>query len=654
MHRERFEKVNGYAMNSICSSHAPSARAVFPRAYRALGASAPIVSVFLAIALTLLLAACGGSSSSAPSNPNTPPPSSPTVSSVAVTPANPSVTAGATEQFKAVATYSDNSTKDVTSSASWVSASTSVATINSAGLATSVNPGATKITAGLDSVSGSTTLTVAPVPAGIVSIAVTPPAAVIVITAPVQFTAVGSYANGSTQNLTDSVTWSSSNTAAATVSSTGLVTGVAAGTSTITASYTNPASGSTPASTVTGSASATVQVSSGLPTGIGWHALPSNTELDASGACPPNNFGGDPFLFTEYCANVIRAWSGAIADTDADQLLIFGGGHNNYYGNEIYSLNLAVDPVTLTRLKDPTVPTNFANQSNCIEAIPPGVGTAPNSRESYGGLAFIPSAYRMYVLDGSLACLEGDGSTGTWTISLSSLSNSSNWVNENLTMTGANPATEPGGDAYGNIADYDPNSGLVFISDASSIFTYDYSTNTTNQITPSQGFVTSIYLSGAVDPSRKLFVVLGGCSTNGTCQPGDGVFVADISNPTTTTQQDWTANTMAQPTCAEFLEGGVNPILSANPGIAFDSVADDFVAWPNQGNSVYILTPDPTNQRLTCTKDTFAGGPPNSSQNNAGANSSNGTFGRFRYFPTPDAFVLINDWNIPAYILRLR
>jgi len=391
-----------------------------------------------------------------------------------------------------------------------------------------------------------------------------------------------------------------------------------------------------------------------LPTAVGWTALPASTSLQGSGACPPNNFGGDPFLFSEYCENVIRAWSGAIADTTANRLIIWGGGHNNYYGNEIYALNLTANPITLVRLKDPTVPTNFENSSNCIDGIPPGSPNfAPNSRESYAGMAFLPTAYRMYIEGGSVACLLGDQSQNTWTISLSGLSSSTSWVRENPTISGPTPGSD-GGFTYGNIADYDPNSGLIFLSDSAAIYTYNYSKNTYTMISPSQGFVTSIYLSGGIDPTRKLFVLVGGSCGNGSCGPGDGVFVADISDPTSTTQQNWTTNTLADPVCAEFLAGGVNPINTSNPGIAFDSVAKDFVAWPNQGNSVYILTPDVANQRLTCTKQTFANGPPNSAHHSDEPNTSYGTFGRLRYFPALDAFVLINDWNIPAYILRLR
>jgi hypothetical protein len=476
------------------------------------------------------------------------------------------------------------------------------------------------------------------------SINITPTNATVVIGTPQQFTAAGTFSDGSIKDITNTASWSSSNTRVATVSTTGLVSGVTTGTITLSAQ-----SGS-----VIGSVSVSVTGSStGLPTGIGWHALATDTSLEGSGACPPDYFGGDPFPFADLCANVIRTWNGAIADTTANRLIIWGGGHDNYYGNEIYSLNLTANPITLTRDKDPTVPTNYANRTTCVEGIPPGSPDfAPNSRESYGGLAFIPGPYQMFITGGSLACNLGGQSRNTWTISLNNLSNASSWVDENLTLVGPLPASD-GGDAYGMVADYDPNSGLVFLSDAAAIYSYNYQTNTYARVSPPEGFVTDIYLSGAIDPSRKLFVLVGGC-TGGTCGPGDGVFVADISNPASTTQQNWTAATMANATCAEFLSGGVNPIGTGNPGITFDSVAKDFVGWPNQGNGVYILTPDPTNQRLTCQKMTFTGGPPNSSHANDLPNTTYGTYGRFRYFPGLDVFVLINDWDVPAYILRLR
>ena len=90
-------------------------------------------------------------------------PSTKTLTAIAVTPSNASVTVGGQEQFDAVATYSDNSTADVTSTASWAVANTGVATITSAGLATGVAVGSTQVTASLSGITGSDGLTVKPV-----------------------------------------------------------------------------------------------------------------------------------------------------------------------------------------------------------------------------------------------------------------------------------------------------------------------------------------------------------------------------------------------------------------------------------------------------------------------------------------------------------
>ena len=80
--------------------------------------------------------------------------------SIAITPANQNVTTGNTQQFTATGTYSDNSTKDLTSSATWTSSNRAVATIDAAGLASMVSAGSTTIAATSGSISGSTTLTV--------------------------------------------------------------------------------------------------------------------------------------------------------------------------------------------------------------------------------------------------------------------------------------------------------------------------------------------------------------------------------------------------------------------------------------------------------------------------------------------------------------
>ena len=86
--------------------------------------------------------------------------SSPTLTSIVVTAANPSISIGASQQFTATGTYSDGSTQDVTSQARWTSSNTGVATIDAGGLATGISSGVTTISATLSGVVGATTLTV--------------------------------------------------------------------------------------------------------------------------------------------------------------------------------------------------------------------------------------------------------------------------------------------------------------------------------------------------------------------------------------------------------------------------------------------------------------------------------------------------------------
>ena len=151
-----------------------------------------------------------------------------TLVSIAVTPVSPSIAKGLSQQFKATGTYTDNSTQDITTSATWVSGTPAVATITSAGLATGVGTGTTQITAALSGVtSPGDTLTVTT--ATLQSIAVTPNPATVLAGNTLQFVATGTFSDSSQQDLTASVTWTSSDPTIATISASGLATGAAPG-----------------------------------------------------------------------------------------------------------------------------------------------------------------------------------------------------------------------------------------------------------------------------------------------------------------------------------------------------------------------------------------------------------------------------------------
>jgi Big-like domain-containing protein len=87
-----------------------------------------------------------------------------TLSSIAITPADPSVSLGATEQFTVTGTFSDGTLQDITFNTHFSSSSASVATIANApsvaGVATTHGIGTAVIGANSIGVTTSTTLTV--------------------------------------------------------------------------------------------------------------------------------------------------------------------------------------------------------------------------------------------------------------------------------------------------------------------------------------------------------------------------------------------------------------------------------------------------------------------------------------------------------------
>lgn len=180
--------------------------------------------------------------------------SSGTLTSITVAPANPSnLPVGVGQQFVAIGGYSDGTSHDITTQVTWSSlpSPSSVATITSSGLATGVAAGTTTIKATSGSISSvGTTLKVTS--ATLSSIAVTPASPSVPVGFAQQFTATGTFSDGTTRdisNISTLVTWSSSIQAVATVgASTGLAPGVAVGTTTITAT---PASGPATAKSTT-------------------------------------------------------------------------------------------------------------------------------------------------------------------------------------------------------------------------------------------------------------------------------------------------------------------------------------------------------------------------------------------------------------------
>ena len=130
----------------------------------------------------------------------------PGLTSIAIAPAAPSLIVGTSQSVSAVGTFNDGSTQTL-HSVQWSSATPEmVAATANVGVISAVSVGTSSISATLVSLSGSTTVTVP----SLVSISVTPSNPSLTLGAAQQFTALGTFSDGTTHDVTTLSTWNSS------------------------------------------------------------------------------------------------------------------------------------------------------------------------------------------------------------------------------------------------------------------------------------------------------------------------------------------------------------------------------------------------------------------------------------------------------------
>ena len=320
------------------------------------------------------------------------------------------------------------------------------------------------------------------------------------------------------------------------------------------------------------------------------------------------------------CSGAIDAWSGGAYDPLHNRMLIFGGGHNDYSGNELYGFDLYTGK--WQRLTDPS-PTEYKNQ----DPLPDG---RPVSRHTYDGLQYIVHANRFFAVGGS-RWQDGAGTHVTWTFDSDAL----RWEDRRPSDVPSFVNCCSDGSAY------DPATGLVFLHVTSKLIAYDYDANRYR-----------VLHDLTYPPLWPRYEVWGDkrCATDTRRQLvwclGSGlVMVYDIANDAFVTD-DWATTGGApfdniehvgdRPDQVFFTTGG--EVVTANgPGVDYDPVTDDLVAWV--GGAPWILDLD--------SKHWYQG----SSEGAPAEPSPRGTFGRWRYVPRTNVFILVNsvDQNVYFY-----
>lgn len=171
----------------------------------------------------------------------------PTLSSIAIAPSGASIPLGKNQQLFATGTYNDGSRQDLTSSVQWASSDPTILSFTGLGMATGNALGMVTVTATSGAVSATNQLHVGP--AIVVSFTVTPASSLLALGAGEQLSALAKFSDGTTQDMTTSVSWSSADPTIASVSNQGFLVAERVGDTTISVS----------ADSVAGSANVTVK-----------------------------------------------------------------------------------------------------------------------------------------------------------------------------------------------------------------------------------------------------------------------------------------------------------------------------------------------------------------------------------------------------------
>lgn len=198
------------------------------------------------------------------------------ISQIQVTPVNASVPAGENQQFQVTAIYDDSSQQDVTAQASWSSSNPAFATVNASGLAQGIAEGSSTIQAKFEGKSASATLTITA--AIFTNVEIAPSIVSLPSGRTEQFTATANFSDGSTQDVTTSVSWLSNDTSIATIDAFGTGLALDQGTTSIYAIYKSTLSNSATI-TVTAPVLDRTRVDA-TPSGIGLLVIGAVTDVD--------------------------------------------------------------------------------------------------------------------------------------------------------------------------------------------------------------------------------------------------------------------------------------------------------------------------------------------------------------------------------------
>lgn len=333
---------------------------------------------------------------------------------------------------------------------------------------------------------------------------------------------------------------------------------------------------------------------------------------------------------------VIDAWSGAVFDPDTDTMVVWGGGHGNYYGNEPYKITLNSDSPSWSMIYPPggtEVPGVTTAYYSLTSPAPASNGTYPDgkprSQHTYDKIVF--AGGYMWLVRNSGGAPDGAlGDSTTWRMNIST----GDWesVASFGSVTGrVAVAYDSSRNRLYSFEDADDRVGYLQLDNTGAGWTFENAPAGANPPTDNW------YLSAEYLPDHDLFVIVAGRQT--TLVTSSVLFY------------DPTNNTYYQPS----LTGADVTGTLINFGYSHPAYVegDGIYLWDNVANTQNLikLTPGANPRTDACVKSIVT--PDGGSTVTPVARATEGTYGRFQYSPTMNGFHLINDVAGPSYFYAL-
>jgi hypothetical protein len=297
---------------------------------------------------------------------------------------------------------------------------------------------------------------------------------------------------------------------------------------------------------------------------------------------------------------VTAAWGGAAFDTKRNVLLVTGGGHADYGGNEVYEFSLA--SLKWRRATEPSRMREVRDGRFVIDD-----SEAPVSSHTYGGLVYLPNVDRMFKVGGSYYRVGTSYDKHAYFYDIERRT----WVRRAAAPRAApNPA-----------ADYDPRTGHVLVTIGTGLMSYDPVSDTWRTWPYADADV--LITAAALDLETRRLVINSFRS---------GMFFYDLES---------SGSRQRVP-----LKGGAD--WGWRAGLAYHPPSRRLVVWAG-GREVWTLT----SRSWEVCKLSNADGPAPVSTDGQGRAKTAGIYTRWRYVPDLDLFIAYNDSSDNVWFYRL-